>query len=156
MYLLDAWKVGAIILHGMSKTVRQSGVIPYRRREHGIEVLLITSSGTGRWQFPKGMLEPGLSPRESAEQEAFEEAGATGIAHDEPISSYTYWKQGVLRCKVTLFAMPVQHLLSKKEWEESHFRKRRWATIDEAAQMIHNPDIRQCLAAFQAWCVVSL
>lgn len=140
----------------MTATVQQSGVIPYRRSERGVEVLLITSSYTRRWQFPKGMLEPGLSPRESAEQEAMEEAGALGIAHEEPLTRYTYRKQGVLPCTVTLFAMPVQKLLPDAEWEEVRFRERRWASLDEAAALISNKDIRRCLADFRAWCIVSL
>jgi phosphohistidine phosphatase len=37
---------------------RQSGAIPYRRVDPGIEVLLITSSDGSRWIIPKGIIEP--------------------------------------------------------------------------------------------------
>ena len=59
-------------------TLRQSGLIPYRRTESGLDVLLIVSRNSGNWIVPKGHLEPGLSPRESARNEAIEEAGVDG------------------------------------------------------------------------------
>ena len=40
--------------------------------------MLITSIRMCRWTFPKGNVEPGLTARQDAEFEAFEEAGVMG------------------------------------------------------------------------------
>ena len=87
--------------------LRQSGVIPYRQGAGGVEIMLITSTNTGRWQVPKGMLEPGLTAVESAEQEGFEEAGVFGQAHEEAIFAYRYRKSGRWPARVDLYPMPV-------------------------------------------------
>jgi 8-oxo-dGTP pyrophosphatase MutT (NUDIX family) len=62
---------------------KQSGVIPYRKKQGKIEVMLITSRNKGRWIIPKGVIEPDLNPRASAAKEAFEEAGVQGDVHSK-------------------------------------------------------------------------
>ncbi|PZU08732.1 NUDIX domain-containing protein [Sphingomonas sp.] len=61
---------------------RSAGVLLYRRREKGTEVLLILPGGPfwrrrneGAWQIPKGALEPGESPVDAAMRELHEELG---------------------------------------------------------------------------------
>lgn len=58
--------------------VPQSGVIPYRRTNHQLEVLLITSRRRARWIIPKGCIDVHPDPARSACQEAYEEAGIRG------------------------------------------------------------------------------
>ncbi|HLL59899.1 MAG TPA: NUDIX domain-containing protein, partial [Allosphingosinicella sp.] len=54
----------------------QVAALPYRRGADGsVEVLLVTTRGTGRWMVPKGWPMRGKSHAEAAAQEAFEEAG---------------------------------------------------------------------------------
>ena len=72
---------------------RQSGVIPFRTIDDELRVMLITSSGGKRWVIPKGVVERNLSPKESAVQEALEEAGITGRASEEPVGAYEYEKK---------------------------------------------------------------
>ena len=50
----------------------------YRVRGAGIEFLLIRTRRSGRWTFPKGSAEPGLTHAQAAALEAFEEAGVHG------------------------------------------------------------------------------
>jgi 8-oxo-dGTP pyrophosphatase MutT (NUDIX family) len=59
-------------------------------RKRGIEFLLVQTRG-GRWIFPKGGVEPGLTPAQSAALEAFEEAGVHGRM--EAISFTRYFKR---------------------------------------------------------------
>jgi 8-oxo-dGTP pyrophosphatase MutT (NUDIX family) len=56
----------------------QSGVIPYRKKEWKVEVLLVTSIKKKKWIIPKGFIEYNMSPFQSAKKEAFEEAGVRG------------------------------------------------------------------------------
>src|SRR5208283_1810191 len=65
----------------------QVAAVCYRIRKRGIEFLLVQSRG-GRWIFPKGGVEPGLTPAQSAALEAFEEAGVHGRMEEMPFARY--------------------------------------------------------------------
>ena len=56
-------------------------------RGGGVEFLLVQTRG-GRWIFPKGGVEPGLTHAESAALEAFEEAGAHGLMETSSFARY--------------------------------------------------------------------
>jgi 8-oxo-dGTP pyrophosphatase MutT (NUDIX family) len=56
-------------------------------RKRGVEFLLIQTRG-GRWIFPKGGVEPGLTNAQSAALEAFEEAGVHGRIEEIPFARY--------------------------------------------------------------------
>lgn len=67
-------------------TLEQYGALPWRvTREGQFEVLLVTSRRRGRWTVPKGWKVNHRSASQSAETEAFEEAGVIGHAIPEPI-----------------------------------------------------------------------
>ena len=66
---------------------QQVAAVCYRIRKRGIEFLLVQSRG-GRWIFPKGGVEPGLTPAQSAALEAFEEAGVHGRMEEMPFARY--------------------------------------------------------------------
>lgn len=119
---------------------RQSSVVPYRRRDGGLEVLLISSGKQKRWGLPKGIHDPGKSAQESAAHEAFEEAGVEGeVAHD-PIGTYSYDKwEGT--CTVSVYPMHVTRIIPEDEWEESH-RGRQWLSIAEAARLVSSGDVK--------------
>jgi 8-oxo-dGTP pyrophosphatase MutT (NUDIX family) len=121
------------------RIIRQSAVIPYRRTDEGLKVLLITSSRRKRWIVPKGLVEPHLTEAESALQEAFEEAGIQGDISAAPIGSYTYSKWGAT-CVVAVFLLEVRTVLSA--WPEAAVRQRRWMPVAVAANAIEEPDLR--------------
>jgi len=74
----------------------QVAAICYRSGINSTEYLLVRT-GSGRWTFPKGEVEPGEEGWAAAEREAFEEAGAIGVTGHEPFTTYLH---------------------AKKEWEE--------------------------------------
>lgn len=117
----------------------QSAVIPYRIADGKPEVMLITSRKGTRWVLPKGVKEPGLSLRDSASKEAFEEAGVRGEVDAEPIGHYEYAKWGGT-CRVAVFPMAVSECLPDGEWEESH-RERQWASPQEAIDHLDEPEL---------------
>jgi len=55
----------------------QAAAVCYRLGDRGVEFLLVRTRN-GRWTFPKGGIEPGLTHAQSAALEAFEEAGVHG------------------------------------------------------------------------------
>ncbi len=106
----------------------QSAVIPVRRRGESLQILLITSRRGRRWIVPKGIIEPDLSPADSAAKEALEEAGVEGVVLPERLGSYQYEKWGGI-CNVQVFVMEVTELL--EVWLED-FRRREWLELEEA------------------------
>ena len=111
----------------------QSGVIPYRKVDDQWEILLVTSRSGKRWIIPKGIVDPGLTPAESAAKEAQEEAGIFGTVETPAIGRYTYMKWNGT-CRVKVFPMQVKEELA--EWPEGDFRKRKWFTLNAAVQVL--------------------
>jgi 8-oxo-dGTP pyrophosphatase MutT (NUDIX family) len=53
-----------------------------------LEFLLVQARRSGRWIFPKGGVEPGLTRSQSAALEALEEAGVHGSIEEAPFAQY--------------------------------------------------------------------
>ena len=66
---------------------QQVAAVCYRIRRRGIEFLLVQTRG-GRWIFPKGGVEPGLTHAQSAALEACEEAGVHGRMEEIAFARY--------------------------------------------------------------------
>jgi 8-oxo-dGTP pyrophosphatase MutT (NUDIX family) len=124
---------------------RQSGVIPYTIKDGKLLLLLITSISKGNWIIPKGIIDDGFSPQESAMNEAYEEAGVRGQIDNKIIGAYNYHKWGG-RCEVQVFAYAVTEMLD--EWPEMHMRERAWFSKENAAEQIKNPDLRDVVQRF--------
>lgn len=121
----------------------QSGVIPHRTHGDRTEILLITSLRRSRWIIPKGVVDFGLTPVESACKEAWEEAGIRGVARPEPIGTYHYEKwNGV--CTVTVFLLRVE--TTDDAWPES-IRRREWWPVEQAAELVEEPELRELIRA---------
>jgi 8-oxo-dGTP pyrophosphatase MutT (NUDIX family) len=69
------------------KERQQVAAVCYRMGRSGVEFLLVETRG-GRWIFPKGGVEGGLTYAQSAALEAFEEAGVHGRMEEVPFSRY--------------------------------------------------------------------
>src|SRR5271165_5166609 len=65
----------------------QVAAVCYRVRGGDIEFLLVMT-GKGRWIFPKGSVEPGLTHAQAAALEAFEEAGVHGRMEEASFARY--------------------------------------------------------------------
>lgn len=126
--------------HTRGKIIQQAAVLAMR---HG-RICLITSSSGKHWLLPKGHLEHGLKLRETARQEAWEEAGLIGPINPFPIGAYEYQKLGRVY-RVVIFWMKVTHLQHK--WPEYKRRRRRWLSPTEALPHISHPPLRKIVAA---------
>jgi 8-oxo-dGTP pyrophosphatase MutT (NUDIX family) len=80
----------------------QVAAICYRVRNRTIEFLLVRTRG-GRWIFPKGSAEPGLTHAQAAALEAFEEAGVHGRMEEIPFTRY-FRREGQDAVRVTVHA----------------------------------------------------
>lgn len=116
-----------------------------------MQILLITSRGTGRWIIPKGNRMRGTASHRAAELEAYEEAGIRGVACPAPLGQYRYLKtrdDGTARAaKVDVFPLAVTDQLP--EWPEQGERELRWFSVPEAANAVAEPDLKSIIAAFR-------
>ena len=117
----------------------QSGIIPFRRAGDHIEILLITNKKKDKWGIPKGLVEAKLSASESAQKEAFEEAGIYGKIYKPALGKYSI-KKWEGKCRIKVFAMEVTQILDN--WPEDILRKRQWYSVDEAAGMVKNKKLQ--------------
>jgi 8-oxo-dGTP pyrophosphatase MutT (NUDIX family) len=132
---------------GQSGIAKQYAAVPWRMRDGFLEVMLVTSRRRGRWIVPKGWQVAGCTPSQSAEREAFEEAGVIGRAASEPIGSYRYSRprdDGSLEQRhVTVFGLYVLETLLN--WLEKGQRKRQWWPIAEACEVVDEPGLAELL-----------
>lgn len=112
---------------------KQSAVVPFMVRDGVLEVVLVTSSSNKNWVIPKGGIGKLMSPEESAEKEAFEEAGVIGDVSNEVFAEYKYNKRGD-RCHVKVYPLEVSKVLG--EWDEMNKRKRRILELGAAIELI--------------------
>jgi len=124
---------------------QQSGVVPFRIKNGRYELLLITTR-KGKWIFPKGIIESGLDAKESAAQEALEEAGIKGKIYDSILLEYKYEKWGGV-CNVKVFPFEVEEILER--WEEDFFRKRKWVDISKVEEKVSNKNLKKIINEFQ-------
>jgi 8-oxo-dGTP pyrophosphatase MutT (NUDIX family) len=71
----------------------QVAAVCYRVRNSAIEFLLVQTRG-GRWTFPKGKVEAGITQAQAAALEAFEEAGVHGRMEESAFTQYIRRKGG--------------------------------------------------------------
>ena len=126
----------------------QSSVIPWRLKDGEPQIMVILSSKKKHWVVPKGIKEPGLTPQESAAEEALEEAGVEGVVGADALGSYVYEKWGAATtCHV--YPMEVVRELALEEWEESH-RDRSWVTPEQAVAQLRQPELGPMIEALAA------
>jgi len=121
--------------------IEQSGVIPYRLEQGKIEILLVSSRKSKRWVIPKGIVEPDLTPQDSAAKEALEEGGILGEVLPESVGTYTYEKWGGV-CRVVVFLLKVTSL--EANWLEN-YRERQWFSLPEARKRLDEAELKNIL-----------
>lgn len=120
--------------------VRQVAALPYAVVSGRVAFLLVTSRRSGRWIFPKGSVIEGLTAWQSAQQEAFEEAGVEGEIETSPIGSYRTIKKGSLPRKVVEVDLyPLRVTYQHDTWDEQGKRHRHWVLLREAMRLLHDP-----------------
>ena len=122
----------------------QAAAVPYRCRDGQPEFCLITSVRKGHWGFPKGIIDPGETPVQTALKEAEEEAGLHGRIEGDPLGKYEYYKWGTVLV-VTVYLMQVT--MTDADWQEASLRDRVWCRADEARAAISRQEFRELLEA---------
>jgi len=141
---------------GGIRNIRQIAALPYRNVGQGlrapVQILLVTSRGSGRWVIPKGNFANNIVPHAAAAQEAEEEAGVRGAVCPTPLGRYRYRKLkgsgASLMADVEVFPLAVTQEL--RDWKERKQRERRWFSLSEAARAVDEPDLRDLIRSFGA------
>ncbi len=131
--------------NGHSISPNQASAVPFRRYGEGVEFCLITTSA-GRWGFPKGYIDRGESPEQTALKEALEEAGLHGRIVGTPLVCYRTNKNGRSK-KVVALLMEVSDC--DDQWDEVKLRQRRWVSQDEAQELLNRGYLQACLEVAQ-------
>jgi 8-oxo-dGTP pyrophosphatase MutT (NUDIX family) len=126
--------------------LKQYGAIPFvRDKKDKIKIVLITSA-SGYWIFPKGQYEDDLGKAGTAELEAWEEAGVKGRL----LKKVQYRTKVVIKSgdqvRLTLYPLEVSKL--HEEWPEAYRRERVVVTVDEAKKRISSDALQECLDKF--------
>ena len=123
------------------KECEKVAAVCYRIRRSTIEFLLVQTR-SGRWTFPKGSVEPGLTHAQAAALEAFEEAGVHGRMEEASFTRYVHHKErNSSVAQITVSA----HLceVSRLEPPPEPGRNRTWFSVDNAKEKLRedrNPD----------------
>jgi len=122
-----------------SKRPEQVAAVCFRVSSVGIEFLLVKTR-RGRWIFPKGGVEPGLTRAQAAALEAFEEAGAHGRIEEAPFARYHQRKKdkieetGTVKVLVHAFLCEVLRLGPPQEIN----RDRTWFSPEKAKSCLRD------------------
>ena len=129
--------------------VLQAAAIPYRWNDGRLEIALITKRQGARWIVPKGHVEPGETPRQSARREASEEAGLQGRLGLRPLGSYEYFKDREPRVVVVFLLLVTKELRS---WREDDVRERKWIGVKQAIKRVRERGLRHLLRGWAQSC----
>lgn len=135
----------------LEKNIRlQIGALCHRVVAGELQVLLITSRGSGRWILPKGWPMDGKSDAEAAMIEAWEEAGVkASVVSSEPLGQFDDIKDrdsdAPVMCVVQVFAVHVDSL--EDSFPEAGSRDREWMTPTKAAERVQEDGLRALLLA---------
>ena len=112
---------------------QQAAAIPFRRDGDGVQVCIIRKRDSERWGIPKGLVDPGDTPEQTALTESLEEAGLEGQLVGEQVGTYAY-KKWRTTFSVAVFLLEVHK--EQEIWLEARLRERRWVPLGELASLL--------------------
>ncbi len=131
-----------------------AGIVVYRLRNNSPEFLLLSSSKSGKWGFPKGHVEGTETKWEAAKRETMEEAGLDADSDLDILPNFTTSirynvhssKRGPEDKTVTFWLGKVKGVAheGKVKISKEH-RDFCWANLDSAKDKINFPTLRSVL-----------
>lgn len=117
---------------------KSCGAIVYRRREAGLEFLILNEQNSEKWGFPKGHMERGESERETAAREIFEEAGFRPELQQEFREEIHYRISAAGEKSVIYFLSEYDGPIRVRPNEIADYA---WITTDSARQYLHRSNL---------------
>lgn len=135
------------------ETVHQfsAGGVVQRAEKGRAEIVLIKTSSEGRWQLPKGIIDPGETPEIAAVREVREEAGVAAEIV-EPLDDIEYWFVAAFdggpkkryHKKVRFFQM--RFIEGNTNDHDREVSEAKWVSFDEAQKMLAFDSERELVA----------
>lgn len=131
---------------GQVKTVHavSAGGVAFRSDGGCVEIALIKTSEEGKWQLPKGLIDPGETAEIAALREVSEEAGIV-CELIEPIDSIEYWffasfdgERKRYHKRVHFFLM--RYLSGDVSDHDHEVIEAGWSPINEAVKLLEFPN----------------
>lgn len=112
----------------------QIAALCYRQGSNDLEILLITSRKGKKWILPKGNPIDAMTNAQSAQQEAYEEAGVRGDVDEECIGIVQTTKNlgNGFRSKIDLHIYALSVTSIEENFPEKGQRKIEWLTLKQA------------------------
>ncbi len=120
-----------------SRNEVSAGGVVYRRTQSGIEVLICKDAGYHKWVLPKGLVNTGETPDQTAVREVEEEVGVRGriLAPLGEPEKYVYNARGVLVFKsVHYFLMAYES--GDETRHDAEMEEVKWVPLDEAITLL--------------------
>src|SRR5262245_35011228 len=143
---------------------RSAGVIPFRNDGELGTLFLVLHSATVRnprakWEFPKGGMETGETPRATAAREFQEETSLHDWTFREGFEkslSYTYIRRGRKVVKTVTYYVAEIHdasalARSAEHVEDPNGHWYQWGSFEQITRLLYHAKIRQVFAEANAW-----
>jgi len=114
----------------------QVAAVCYRKRSGRIEFLLVQTRGSGRWTFPKGNTEPGLTHAQAAALEAFEEAGVHGRIEEASFTRYVRRERDARSASSAILTNVHLCEVSRLSAPQEAKRNRTWFSLQDAKERL--------------------
>jgi mutator protein MutT len=117
-----------------------AGGVAYRKRGALTEIVLVQTSSEGRWQLPKGIVDPGETAEQAAIREVREEAGINCESLSE-LETIDYWyveRHGKLpeRIHKTVHFYLMSYVSGEVADHDDEVREARWIEINGAFEIL--------------------
>ncbi len=125
--------------------ISQSGAIVVRGDEQGPRILVVRARKSPEdWIFPKGHIESGESPEETALREANEETGIRGVVIGA-VGARLEFESGGESVSVQYFL-----IYARTDGVSSEGRDKRWCSLPEALKLLTHRDAQALLASVES------
>ncbi|MGE5239522.1 MAG: NUDIX hydrolase [Chloroflexota bacterium] len=127
--------------------LHSSGGVIFRRSGESVEVALIATKKGSLWTLPKGLIDKGENPPDTAVREIIEETGLVGsvVASLGDRSYWFYLKDENVKCRKTVSYFLLKNVggdIEKYGWEVDDAK---WYPIDEAIAKVFYKSDREIL-----------
>lgn len=121
------------------KQVSAGGVV-FQKHDNAIDVALISVGKNRRWQLPKGQVDPGETPDETALREVREETGLTSELL-QPLDTVEYWYISTytgdrIRIHKYVHFYLMRFQAGNVEQHDTEVNEARWVEIQRALEML--------------------
>lgn len=129
------------------RTQVSSGGVIYKKSGGNIEVALIIIKKCSNWCLPKGLIDRGETPEQTAVREVAEETGLRGriINKIGEISYWYYLSEDNAKCRKTVHFYLMEYEGGSTDDHDMEVEKAEWCLIDRAIEKVRYKGERDML-----------